>query len=128
MTVTIEGIGTLEFWFKHMPHATHVYCEFSGRTHMAAASLAHGDTYNKATGRRVALGRLLKRGLLHLVPCEATKENLHFTAKWATDLTFTRPMRAQIWKAYFAAHADLRKQSLVQGPNRPTTKSLVVAK
>ena len=99
MRVTINGIE-FRFWFKHAPTTTTVNCQWGSPdpTYSATATLAGGDKFCKAIGRKVALTRLLRVGLIRL------HGNI-----WGTDWVFTREQRKLIWAEYFKQHADLRK-------------------
>lgn len=113
MRITIDGIGELRFRFEHKPSGTLVYCDTQTPTvHSASASLAKGDQFVKAIGRRVALTKMLKYGLCTLVNCEPTLLHPSLQAKWVTHHVFTRDQRRQIWAEYFRRHADLRRKEV----------------
>jgi hypothetical protein len=101
MTVLFDGIP-LRFWFKrhHLlrRRATVVHCEYLGRTYRSSSLCAESDIFSKAIGRRVALTRLLRVGLLGGARTTVT----------VPDLEFSREMRRAVWAAYFAAHRDLK--------------------
>jgi hypothetical protein len=87
MRVALEGIGELRFWFKHTPKATVIFCTVGDTAPIQTHShLARGDSYCKATGRRIALTRLLGWGMV-----------------------LSREQRKLIWAEYFKQHADLKK-------------------
>lgn len=92
MRVTLDGVGTLRFYFRHQANqATECHCilddEQNAADFYAIAYKAKVDQFVKSKGRRVALGRLLNSGL---IPAE-----------------LTRTQRRVIWETYFSRHADL---------------------
>ena len=105
MRVTIDGIE-FRFWFKHTPTSTSVMCTTDRSEHVyeAATTLAPSDVFCKATGRKVALTRLLKKGLIRL-----TSPDPPIPIEQIWDVYFTRESRKLIWAEYFKQHADLRK-------------------
>lgn len=106
-----DQIETLQIWFEYSGTHTICRCEFRGKAdHGAPATLAAGDRFCRATGRRVALTRLLKTGLLRLESAYPTTVNPNISARWVEILKFTREMRREVWMAYFKSHADLRRR------------------
>jgi hypothetical protein len=99
MRVTIRGIE-FKFWFKHTKTSTIVNCTFGSPepVYRSSALLAKSDTFCKATGRKVALTRLLRVGLLR-----------YQGSIRGTDWAFSREERKLIWAEYFKQHADLKK-------------------
>lgn len=101
MKIFIDGIGELKFSFQHRDDksGTVCRCELDGAHYAAASQVADCDRFQRSTGRRVSLTRMLKRGLLSLntdvVPM-----------KWNVVHKFTREERTQIWAMYFYTHSD----------------------
>lgn len=119
-----------KFSFEHRKTGTVCRCEYDGKTYASGSQLAPGDQFQKAKGRRVALGRLLKMGLQELVPVSADTfdarapisfDPLFPRLKWSPLITFTRLMRKHIWMAYFQQHADLGKKDKLTRIRLPFT-------
>jgi hypothetical protein len=127
MIVNIENVGSFKFYFDRTGRGhTAIYCEFEGVTFSSAAHLAKNDKFCKATGRRVALTRMLKNGLNKIEPCEPTAEYPSCTARWAKVHEFTREERRIVWAEYFARHSDLGKKSSSQFDPRVAVAPLSV--
>lgn len=112
MKVNIEGVGEIKIDFQHnTEHVKHTQAiaEYNGHKYMGCATLANGDRYCRAIGRRVALHDLMRRGFIRLEECAPTAEHPSMTHHYVKDLGLSREQRRQVWSAYFAQHADLRR-------------------
>ena len=104
MKVTIDGVGELRFWFQRNIRVTACTCQIGdgdgGRQMWRQSShCARGDVFVKATGRRVALNKLL-----HFMTLQHRMSGP--TSTYADD---ARRNRGLIWAEYFRVHADLKK-------------------
>ncbi len=91
MRIALHG-RELKFFFKYGGACTFAKCAHDKQVLFEASTCcADSDRFVKATGRRIALTRLLKR-------MDAAGEDV------------TRETRSLIWKTYFEHHADLKRK------------------
>ena len=103
MTVKLSGGEEIKIWFERNPGATNtvVVAQYASAEYRATAELSKHDAFVKATGRRVALTKIL-RGLSRFVIYPGRFE-------WRTARVFSREDRRLVWAEYFRTHADLRR-------------------
>jgi hypothetical protein len=102
------GDKQFRFWFSYdRTHGvTFARCLYDEREYSAVAVCSHNDQFVKALGRRVALTKLLDKGLMRLEMPDLGEY------LWITDYSFSRDDRKAIWRVYFEQHKDLRTKGV----------------